>query len=275
MPHVWVTGYVMVHKQLTDPRTNVQNFVSHPTHIICIWYFVNFRHNKNVVILSKYCHFAFSSCNNLGVYWSGCTTFLIFHICDHPNILSVHDYPVVALESQKTGINLPIPQLCWSSCWVSLLHLLSGGLSVFDQFLSQFWLLCKPRAVVASTFSFRKFSSLSFFTSNFSLIDCRIRMLQVHCCFLSSLTSQHPVGNEGLSSFSLHYVVQDSSFLFKFCLEVRMWTLLNRKCCLILSHFQFFHCLLFGEDVVFKCLLGDPQGADTLICKRVNSRRGK
>lgn len=163
MPHVWVTGYVMVHKQLTDPRTNVQNFVSHPTHIICIWYFVNFRHNKNVVILSKYCHFAFSSCNNLGVYWSGCTTFLIFHICDHPNILSVHDYPVVALESQKTGINLPIPQLCWSSCWVSLLHLLSGGLSVFDQFLSRFWLLCKPRAVVASTFSFRKFSSFEFF----------------------------------------------------------------------------------------------------------------
>lgn len=128
MPHMWVTGYVMVHKQLcvTDPRTNVQNFVSHPTHIICIWYFVNFRHNKNAVILSKYCHFAFSSCNILGEYWSGCTTFLIFHICDHPNILSVHDYPVVALESRKTGINLPIPQLCWSSRWVSLLHLLFG-----------------------------------------------------------------------------------------------------------------------------------------------------
>lgn len=173
MPHMWVTGYVMVHKQLTDPRTNVQNFVSHPTHIICICYFVNFRHNRNAVILSKYCPFAFSSCNNLGVCRSGCTTFLIFHICDHPNILSVHDYPVVALESQKTEINLPIPQLCWSSCCVSLSHLLSGDLSVFDQFLPQFWLLCKPRAVVASTFSFRKFSYFRFFPSNFSLTGCQ------------------------------------------------------------------------------------------------------
>lgn len=171
MPHMWVTGYVMVHKQLTDPRTNVQNFVSHPTHIICIWYFVNFRHNKNAVILSKRCRFALSSCNILGVCRSGCTTFLIFHICDHPSILSVHDYPVVALESQKTGINLPILQFCWSSYWVSLWHLIFGVVSVLDPFLPQFWLLCKPRAVAASTFSFRKFSFLSFLTSNFSLID--------------------------------------------------------------------------------------------------------
>lgn len=67
MPHVWVTGYVIIQKQLTDSGTNVRHFVSHPTHVICLRYFVNCRHNKNVVILSKYWHFAFSSCNILGV----------------------------------------------------------------------------------------------------------------------------------------------------------------------------------------------------------------
>lgn len=38
-------------------------------------------------------------------------------------------------------------------------------------FFPDFWLPCKPRALLASTFSFRKFSSLSFFTYNFFSID--------------------------------------------------------------------------------------------------------
>lgn len=134
MPHAWVTGYVITHKQLADPGTNVHNLLSHPTDIICIWYFPSCRHNKNVMILSKYCHFAFLSRNIPEGCLNVCTTFLIFRIYDHPNILSVGNCLVVALGSQKTGINLPVSLLGKSSCWISLLHLILGISSIFSFF---------------------------------------------------------------------------------------------------------------------------------------------
>jgi len=43
------------------------------------------------------------------------------------------------------------------------------------------------------------------------------------------------MGNYILSSFALHHRVQDSSFLFKFCLRDRISTFMNRNCCLIVS----------------------------------------
>lgn len=72
--------------------------------------------------------------------------------------------------------------------------------SISFQFLPKFWLLCKPRAVLASTYSFRKFPSLSFFTYNFFLIDCQIRMLQVHYCFLSLLTRPASILKEWINT---------------------------------------------------------------------------